>query len=252
MDLGLAGRKAIILGGSRGIGRFTAETLRNEGASVAICARNAPGLEEARAELEAIGPGTAFAAPADLGNGEATRGFVRSAIEALGGVDILIHNATGQSGQDEAGWESTFQVDVMAGVRAVEEAQEALSASDAGSVTFIGSTASKQWFGRWSSYGPLKGAMRVLANELGQALGRNGIRVNAISPGATWFPGGSWDRTKEANPEFYAGVERSIPFRRLGTGEEVARVIAFVASPAASWINATHIIVDGGQAKMVD
>ncbi len=93
---------------------------------------------------------------------------------------------------------------------------------------------------------------RVLANELGQALGRNGIRVNALSPGATWFPGGGWDRTREANPDFYKSVERSVPFGRLGTGEEIARAITFLASPAASWINATHIIVDGGPGKFVD
>ena len=251
MDLGLAGRKAIILGASRGIGRYTAEALLDEGASIAICGRDAERLEQARDEL-ARGGGTVYAAPANLANPDSTRAFVAGAIEALGGLDILIHNATGQSGQDAEGWQGTFDVDVMAGVHAVEAAQPALEASDAASIIFIGSTASKQWFGRWSSYGPLKGAMRVLANELGQALGRKGIRVNALSPGATLMPGGNWDRTREANPDFYKSVERSIPFGRLGSGEEVARAITFLASPAASWINATHIIVDGGQGKFVD
>ena len=251
MDLGLAGRKAIILGASRGIGRYTAEALLDEGASIAICGRDAERLEQARDEL-ARGGGTVYAAPANLANPDSTRAFVAGAIEALGGLDILIHNATGQSGQDAEGWQGTFDVDVMAGVHAVEAAQPALEESDAASIIFIGSTASKQWFGRWSSYGPLKGAMRVLANELGQALGRKGIRVNALSPGATLMPGGNWDRTREANPDFYRSVERSIPFGRLGSGEEVARAITFLASPAASWINATHIIVDGGQGKFVD
>ncbi len=252
MDLGLTGRKAIILGGSRGIGRYTAEALLAEGASLAICGRDAERLEHACGELATRTRGIVHAAPADLADPDSTRAFVAGAIEALGGLDILIHNATGQAGQDAEGWRSSFDVDVMAGVHAVEAAQEALEASDAASVTFIGSTASKQWFGRWSSYGPAKGAMRVLANELGQALGRKGIRVNALSPGATLFPGGGWDRTREANPDFFRGVERSIPFGRLGSGEEVARVIAFLASPAASWINATHIVVDGGQGKFVE
>lgn len=252
MDLGLRGRKAIILGASRGIGRYTAATLAAEGASLAICGRGAEALARARDELAAEFGGFVHAAPADLADPDATRAFVAGAIEALDGLDILIHNATGQSGQDAEGWRNTFDVDVMAAVHAVEAARGALAASDAASVVFIGSTASKQWFGRWSSYGPLKGAMRVLANELGQALGREGIRVNALSPGATLFPGGNWDRTREANPDFFRGVERSIPFGRLGSGEEVARVIAFVASPAASWINAAHIVVDGGQGKFVD
>ena len=252
MDLGLAGRNAIILGASRGIGRFTAEALLGEGANVAICARDADRLEQARAELAAHGGGTVHAATADLADSDSTRAFVTGAVEALGGLDILIHNATGQSGQDAEGWQSTFDVDVMAAVHAVEAAQPALEASDAASVIFIGSTASKQWFGRWSSYGPLKGAMRVLANELGQALGRKGIRVNALSPGATLLPGGNWDRQRRENPDFYKSVERSIPFGRLGSGEEVARAITFLASPAASWINATHLIVDGGQGKFVD
>ena len=252
MDLGLTGRKAIILGGSRGIGRFTAEALLAEGANVAICGRGAEGLEAARAELAASATGTVHAGTADLADPDSTRAFVLGAVEALGGLDILVHNATGQAGQDAEGWRSNFDVDVMAAVHAIEVAQPALEESDGASITFIGSTASKQWFGRWSSYGPAKGAMRVLANELGQALGRKGIRVNALSPGATWFPGGGWDRTREANPDLYKSVVRSVPFGRLGTGEEIARAITFLASPAASWINAAHIIVDGGQGKFVD
>ncbi len=252
MDLELAGRNAIILGASRGIGRYTAEALLDEGANIAICGRDAERLEQTRGELAARGGGTVHAASADLADQDSTHAFVTGAVEALGGLDILIHNATGQSGQDAAGWQSTFDVDVLAAVHALEAAQPALEASDASSVIFIGSTASKQWFGRWSSYGPLKGAMRVLANELGQALGRKGVRVNALSPGATLMPGGNWDRTRQENPDFYRSVERSIPFGRLGSGEEVARVIAFLASPAASWINAAHIVVDGGQGKFVD
>ena len=251
MDLGLAGRNAIILGASRGIGRYTAAALLDEGARVAICGRDAERLEEARAAL-AGGGGIVHAAAADLADEASTRAFVAGAVEALGGLDILIHNATGQSGQDAEGWRNTFEVDVMAAVHALDAARPALEASDAASVVFIGSTASKQWFGRWSSYGPLKGAMRVLANELGQALGRKGVRVNALSPGATLMPGGNWDRTRRENPDFYKSVERSIPFGRLGSGEEVARVIAFLASPAAGWINAAHIVVDGGQGKFVD
>jgi len=252
MDLGLDSTKVMILGASRGIGRMTAEIFAQEGADLAICARNLEGLEVAKKELLAVGKGSVFSSSADLSDAESLQNFVQAGIQELGGLDILIHNATGVSGQDEEGWRGTFEVDVLGAVRAIEIAQPILEKSENASITFIGSTASNQWFGRWSSYGPLKGAMRVLANELGQALGKRGIRVNALSPGATWFPGGSWDRTKEANPDFYKSVERSVPFGRLGHVDEIARSIVFLASPAASWINATHIVVDGGQGKFVD
>ena len=247
MDLGLSGAKALITGGSRGIGFYAAKQLRAEGASVAICARDAANLEVARAELQAIGPGTVFAQPADIANPDEIRAFTSAAIEALGGLDILVHNASAFGGAGEEGWANSLNVDVLAAVRAIEVAQPALEASGKGAILFVGSTASVQWFGRSSPYGPAKAAMRVYANEMGQVLGRKGIRVNVISPGATWMPGGSWDRVKQGQPDFYRGVEKSIPFGRLGTGEEIGRTIAFLVSPAASWINATHIVVDGGQ-----
>ena len=254
MDLGVEGKKALILGGSRGIGWYTARLLASEGCTVALCARGADGVEQAVAALKAqTGNDAHYGAAADLADGDATRAFVRDAIDALGGVDMLVHNASGfdRDGSEE-GWQRSFQVDMMAGVRAVEEAIPALKDSDAASITFIGSMASKFYFGRRSSYGPAKAAMRAYANELAQEFGRDGIRANAISPGAVWFPGGSWDQTKEQAPDFYAKVEKRIPLGRLGTGEELARIIAFVASPAGLWINAAHVVADGGQVAAVD
>jgi 3-oxoacyl-[acyl-carrier protein] reductase len=253
MNLGLEGRRAIILGGSRGIGWYTARELAAEGCSVAICARDGDGVHAAVDALSQDPGGSHFGAAADLADGDATRAFVREAVTALGGLDLLIHNASGfdRSG-DEEGWQRSFQVDMMAGVRAVEEALPALKESAAASITFIGSMASKFYFGRRSSYGPAKAAMRAYANELAQSFGRDGIRANVISPGAVHFPGGSWDRVKEAQPDFYRNVEKAIPLGRLGTGEEIARIVAFVASPAGIWINAAHIAADGGQVAAVD
>ena len=253
MDLNVDGKKALILGGSRGIGWYTAQLLASEGCTVALCARGQEGVDEAVAKLkEQTGNANHWGAAADLTDSEATRGFVADAIAQLGGVDLLIHNASGFGDGSEDGWERSFQVDIMAGVRAVEEALPALKDSTAASITFIGSMASKFYFGNRSSYGPAKAAMRAYANELAQDLGREGIRANVISPGAVWFPGGSWDQRKQQMPEFYAKVEKRIPLGRLGTGEELARIIAFVASPAGMWINAAHIVADGGQVPAVD
>lgn len=254
MDLELKGKRAIISGGSRGIGRYTAELLAREGCHVAFCGRTETDIESAQAAIGAAGDITVKGFKTDLASETETREFAQNALAALGGVDLLIHNASGfdMSG-DEAGWARSFQVDVMAGVRLVDECLEALKESSAASITFVGSMASKFHFGRPpTSYGPAKGAMRVYANELAQAHGRDGIRANVISPGAVWFEGGSWDQRKQENPKFYASVEKSIPLGRLGTADEIARAIAFISSPAGIWINAAHIVADGGQVASVD
>ncbi len=250
MDLGLAGKKALVTGGSRGIGRAITEVLLQEGASVAICARGEEGLQAAQADLEKLG--TVYAAAADMADGDAVKKFVADATEALGGLDIIVHNTSAFGGQGDEGWVNSFNVDVMAGVRAVEAAMPALEASDAASVVFIGSTASMEFFLQPSSYGPMKAAMRAYANELGQGLAAKGIRVNSVSPGSIYFEGGAWHNIEQNVPDLFKSVQATIPWGRYGGPEEVARVVAFVASPAASWITGTNIPVDGGQHKGVD
>ena len=254
MDLGLNKKKAIITGGSRGIGLHAAELLASEGCDVAFCGRTEDDIKRAAERINSAGDGTALGFRADLESEDDTRAFARDALEQLNGVDMVIHNASGfDMTGDETGWMRSFQVDMMGGVRLVQETLEALKGSDSASITFVGSMASKFHFGRPpSSYGAAKGAMRVYANDLAQQYGRFGIRANAISPGAVWFEGGSWDKQKQDNPKFYAAVEKAIPLGRLGTAEELARIIAFVASPAGLWINASHIVADGGQVAAVD
>lgn len=253
MDLQLNGLRAVVLGGSRGIGWYTADLLASEGARVALCARNPEGVAAAVNSLPEVGHGAHFGQAHDLMETQAPAAFITQVIAEFGGLDLLIHNASGFDRHgDEDGWQRSFQIDMMAGVRAVDAALPALKQSKAPSVTFIGSMASKFYFRRRSSYGPAKAAMRTYANELAQSFGRDGVRANVVSPGAVHFPGGSWDQVKQEQPDFYKNVEKAIPLGRLGTAAEIARIVAFVASPAGIWINSTHVAADGGQVGAVD
>ena len=251
MDLGLAGKKALVTGGSRGIGRAIADVLAAEEVDLAICARGAEKLETARSEL-AAGGRTVFARPLDVADGSAFQQFIGDAAAALGGLDILIHNTTGGGSLSEEGWRRNFEVDLMGAVRGVEAALPFLEQSSDGSVIFIGTTAAIEAFGQLSPYAPLKAALLAYTNQLGQALAAKRVRVNTVSPGSIYFPGGSWQRVEQGRPAYFEQVVQSIPFGRMGTPEEVAQVVAFIASPAASWVTGTNVIVDGGQHKRVD
>lgn len=254
MDLRLQGQKALITGASRGIGRAIAAELLREGASVAICARRAEELEQARTHLAMLGPGAVFAQAADMASADQVRGFVEAAVGALGGLDIFIHNVSAMAGpgSGEDGWQQSFSLDILAAVRGVEAALSALERSGAASIVFIGSTASMEFFNGPRPYGAAKAALRTYARELAEVWGRKGIRVNVVSLGSIDFPGGVWERVKANDPERYARVLHTMPLGRYGSADEVARVVAFVASPAASWINGTNVVVDGGQHKGVD
>ena len=180
------------------------------------------------------------------------RAFIAEAAETLGGLDIFVHNVSAMVGQGEEGWMKSFQIDMMGAVRGAEAAQPYLEQSQAGSIIFIGTTAAVESFGPPNSYSAMKLALLAYTNDLGQTLARKGIRVNTVSPGSIYFTGGAWARVEKGMPQYFEQVKKSIPFGRYGTPEEVARVVTFMASPAASWVTGTHIIVDGGQHKGVD
>ncbi len=245
MDLGLKGKKALITGSTRGIGRTIAEVLAGEGADLAICSRNEEAVAAATAALRETGVhvyGKAF----DAQDGEALRGFVNDAVQALEGLDILVHNVSGWGGTDEEAWRTTFEVDLLGAVRCVDEALPALKQSGAGAIIFISSTAAVEAFRGARSYNAIKAGLIAHANSLSQVLAPDNIRVNTVSPGPIYHKDGPWDLVKKNDPAFFEQVREKIPLGRHGTPEEVTHAVVFLASPRASFITGTNIIVDGG------
>jgi 3-oxoacyl-[acyl-carrier protein] reductase len=251
MELELKGKRVIVTGASRGIGRAIAERLADEGAALAICARDGNGLADAAEALEQRSP-QVVASAVDIRDPERLRGFVADAIDALGGLDVLVCNPSAYGGEDDDAWRGTFETDLMGAVRAVAVARGALSRSDAASVVFLGTTAAIETFAGPISYGPLKAALIVHAKELARALAPDGVRVNVVSPGPVFFPGGAWDMIREHQPELYESTLGSCPQGRLGSPGEIANVVAFLASPAASLLTGANVVVDGGFTKRVN
>lgn len=246
MDLGLGGRAAIITGGSRGIGRAIALALADEGCHVAICARGAEALQATAGELRARGV-KVHAETCDVSDGDALDAFLENARAALGRVDVLVNNASGFGiADDEDAWRTGFRIDVMASVRACWKVVPWLGSG--GSIVHISSTAALEAPGP-TPYSAMKAALISHAKNLALELAPRGIRVNTVAPGSIEFPGGVWEQVKRADREAYDAMLATIPSGRMGTAEEVASAVVFVASPRASWITGAVLSVDGGQHK---
>lgn len=246
MNIDFTGKKAIICGGSRGIGRAIALGFAAAGGDVSICARGAETLEATRKEIAAHGH-KAHAASCDLSNAAAIKGYIGDAGGALGGIDLLVNNASAfGSTDDEAGWMSSMAIDMMAIVHATQAALPMLKESK-GSVVNTSSIAALRASARQPPYGAIKAAVIHYTSSQAALYARDRIRVNGVAPGSIEFPGGVWDRRKTENPGLYNAVLKACPFGRLGLPEEVANVVLFLASPLASWITGQTIAVDGGQ-----
>ncbi len=241
------GRRVLVMGGSRGIGRSIALAFARQGAAVAICARGAESLEATKREIEAAGA-LAYAAPTDLSRAEEISRFVPAAADALGGINVLINNASGFGQKDdEDGWAASFNVDIMATVRASQAALPYLERAGEGAIVNLSSISALRATKRNPPYAAIKAAIDSYTASQARTLAARGIRVNAVAPGSVEFPGGSWERRRTEMPDLYNSTLADIPFGRMGTPEEIAEVVLFLASRRASWITGQSIVVDGGQ-----
>jgi NAD(P)-dependent dehydrogenase (short-subunit alcohol dehydrogenase family) len=251
MDLGLSGLKAIVTGGTKGIGRSVAEHLAAEGADVGICARNEQEVEAAVAALRGTGV-KATGRALDVADGPALTAWVRDVAAEFGGLDIVVANVSALAiGQDDASWKAEFETDMMGTVRAVNAAMPFLEKSAAASVVVIASVSGREVDFAAGPYGVFKAALIHYAKGLSYQLAGKGIRVNALSPGNTYFPGGVWEKIEQGNPELFAQAMSLNPTGRMGKPEEMARAVVFLASPAASFITGTNLVVDGALTRGV-
>jgi 3-oxoacyl-[acyl-carrier protein] reductase len=247
MDLGLHGRKAIVTGASRGLGKAIAIQLADEGVDLMLCARGEDALQNTAEELRATGV-TVHTAALDVADENAIEPFVASAVERLGGLDIVISNASVGTQKGPEQWEKSFRADLLAFVRLCEAATPRLNDSSAAAIVSIGTTMAFDTLppAGPNSYAAAKAAVTHHAAALARSLAPQGIRVNTVSPGPVEFAGGTWERIKEQRTELYEAVRSRIPMGHLGDPADVARAVTFLASPAASYITGTNLVVDGG------
>jgi 3-oxoacyl-[acyl-carrier protein] reductase len=251
MDLGLKGLKAIVTGGTKGIGRAIAQTLATEGAHVALCARNADEVANTVAEFSKYGV-KVFGRVADVSDAKGLAAWVNEAAEALGGIDIVVANVSALAiANDEAGWKSGFEVDMMGTVRVVNAALPHLEKSSKGAIVTISSVSGREIDFAAGPYGAFKAAIVHYTQGVAQQLAAKGIRANSVSPGNTYFAGGVWNQIEHGNPTLYKQALAMNPTGRMGTPQEMANAAVFLASPAASFITGTNLVVDGALTKGV-
>jgi len=257
MDLGLTGKVAIVTGGSRGLGLAAAEALAAEGAHVVICARGEEALNAAAARLQkSAGAGAKVAiAVADVSTEAGAAKVIETAVSSFGRIDVLVNNVGLGKGADieatsDAEWQEAFDQTLFPAIRMTRLAVPHLRQQGGGAIVIVSSIFGRESGGRMT-YNAVKAAEISLAKSLAQQLAKDQIRVVSVAPGSTLFEGGSWWKRQQADPEGIAQfVKQELPFGRFGKPEEVGAAIAFLASPKASWISGTTVVVDGCQSRM--
>jgi 3-oxoacyl-[acyl-carrier protein] reductase len=251
MDLGLKGLKAVITGGTKGIGRAITETLAKEGADVAFCARNDDEVRQTAAEFAALGV-KALGSVVDVADGPALAKWVSAAAESMGGIDIVVANVSALAIPDEqANWQLGFDVDMMGTVRLVQAAMPYLEKSEHASIVTISSVSGREIDFASGPYGAFKAAIVHYTQGIAYHNAGKGIRANTVSPGNTYFPGGVWTKIETGNPDLFNMALGLNPMGRMGTPQEMANAAVFLASPAASFITGTNLVVDGALTKGV-
>lgn len=250
MNLELKGKKVIIGGATRGISRAITELLADEGADIAMFSRNSPELNAHAASLAKRG-GKIVAEPFNWENRDGYKNFLVSLADKLGGVDIFVHSISSSGNAATHDWQQSFELDMLGAVDGCDALQPYLAKSGAGSVILMSSTAAVETFLIPQAFNAIKAAIITYGKQLSQAWAPQGIRVNMISPGPVSYPGGNWEGIKAAMPQLYDATLAQIPLGRFGAPADVAKAVAFLASPAASYITGTNLIIDGGYTKRV-
>ena len=251
MDLGLRGLNAIVTGGSKGIGRRVADILADEGANVAICARNGADVETAVAALRAKGA-RAYGASLDVADKAALEGFVGDSARTLGGLDILVANVSALAVQDsEEAWRQAFDTDMLHTVRAANAALPHLEQSKRPAIVIVSSVSGREVDFTGPAYGAVKAALIHYAQRLAFQLAPKMIRVNVVSPGNTYFDGGVWQTIERDLPDLFSQALALNPTGRMAAPEEIARGIVFLASPASSFTTGAHLVIDGALTRGV-
>jgi len=250
MDLGLKGKKVILTGGSRGIGRAALEIYAAEGADIAFFSRNRAHVDETVTALSRHG-GKVYGSTFDLNDLTGFPDWLTSAADRLGGCDIFVHGASASGSQATGDWQKCFNFDLLGTVKGCETLEPYLQRSGSGAVIIMSSTAAVETFLVPQAFNAIKSALLTYSKQLSQAWGPKGIRVNAISPGPISFPGGNWEMIQSAMPELYNTTASQFALGRFGVPEDVARTIVFLSSPASAYTTGTNIVIDGGYTKRV-